>query len=131
MFKEKFLSYVKSGFIAGLMTAIVSVVIFMVSSFIFGFSIELIGESRDTLYVVFILFVSFFAVFIGTIFFYLLQKFTSRPTLYFIIVVLIGFIGNTYMAEVDLLEQYKTAAHLVHVIVAGLAIYLIPRLNRK
>ncbi|MFN7249311.1 MAG: DUF6069 family protein [Anaerobacillus sp.] len=131
MFKDRFLPYVKAGLIAGLLTAMIAALAFILSSFMFGFSIEIIGESRDTLYVVFILFVSFIAVFLGALIFYLLQRYTKRPTIYFLFVVILGFLGNTLMAETDLLDQYKIAGHIVHVIVACLALYLIPRLTRK
>jgi hypothetical protein len=131
MFSEKFRAYLKAGLIAGIITSIIATVTFLLSSFFLGFTLEFIGENRDTLYGAVVFFVSLLTVFLGSLLFYLLQKFTHRPTRYFFIIVVIAFIGNTFMAETSLLEQYKIAAHIVHVIVAGLAIYLVPKLTRR
>ncbi|RXI99850.1 hypothetical protein DS745_13290 [Anaerobacillus alkaliphilus] len=131
MYKNKFTSYLKTGLFAASITALVAVVSFLLSSYLFNFPVEIIGESRDTLYLVLIAGVSFIAVFISSIIFYFLQRFTRKPLVYFILIVILGLIGNAVLAENDLLQQYKMTAHIIHLIVAGLAILLVPQFSRK
>lgn len=131
MYKSKFSSYLKSGLIGAVIIAVVANLLFILSGFVFGHDIGFIGQDRDTLYIVFITFATVMAILIGTILFYFLQKYTKKPVIWFGIIVLLGFLYNTYTAEVDLAIDYKITAHLIHVIVSGLAIYLVPKLSKK
>lgn len=128
MYKNQFSSYVKIGFQAAFIITIVANITFVLSGFIFRHEINFIGQDRDTLYIVFITFATVMAVFIGTIIFYFLQKYTNKPVPLLVAIVLLGFLFNTYTAEVDLAEHYKLTAHIVHIVVSILAIYLIPKL---
>ena len=130
MYKRSFTEYIKTGLLAGLLITSIAVVMFYIFGFVFGHDVTVIGQDRDTLYVVFITFATFMAVFIGNLLFYVLQKFTKRPIFFYAIVVLLGFCINTYTAEADLALEYKLTAHLLHGIVAVLAFYLIPRFSR-
>ncbi|MFV8828537.1 hypothetical protein [Alkalihalobacterium sp. APHAB7] len=131
MYKEKFTSYLKIGALAGVITTMLVNVVFILMGLIVGHETNFIGQDRDTLYIVFISFATFMALFLGGIIFYMLQKTTKKQLLWFSIVVLLGFLFNTYTAEVDLHEQYQLTAHILHVFVGGLAIYLIPKLSRE
>ncbi|ADU28666.1 DUF6069 family protein [Evansella cellulosilytica] len=131
MYKNNFSSYLKTGVLAAVIIAVIANVLFIVSSLLFGHEIGFIGQDRDTLYIVFITFATVMALLIGTVLFYFLQKYTKNPVVWFGIIVLLGFLYNTYMAEVDLDRDFKATAHLIHVIVSGLAIYLVPKLSKK
>ncbi len=131
MYKNKFSSYLKTGFLAAIIIAAVANLIFVVSGLIFGHDIVFIGQDRNTLYLVFITFATVMAVVIGSILFYFFQRYTKKPFIWFIVVVLLGFFFNTYTAETDLAGDYKATAHLIHVIVSCLAIYLVPKLSKK
>ncbi|MCT8140318.1 hypothetical protein H1D32_23030 [Anaerobacillus sp. CMMVII] len=126
-----FLSYVKVGFIAGFITTVIANLLFFTLGLVFGHEANFIGQERDTLYIVFITFATFTAVFLSSIIFYFLQKISKKPLLWFYIVVIFGFVFNTYTAEVDLLDEYKLTAHFLHAAVSLLAIYLVPMLSRK
>jgi len=131
VYKNKFVFYLVTGLQAAVIIAAVANVIFIVSGLILGHNIGFIGQDRDTLYIVFITFATVMAVLIGTILFYFLQKYTKKPVVWFGVIVLLGFLYNTYTAEVDLVGDYKATAHLIHVIVSGLAIYFVPKLSKK
>lgn len=131
VYKKKFTSYLKTGVLAGVITTILVNVVFILMGLIVGHETYFIGQDRDTLYIVFISFATFMALFLGGIIFYMLQRTTKKPLLWFSIVVLLGFLFNTYTAEVDLHEQYQLTAHILHVFVGGLAIYLVPKLSRE
>lgn len=131
VYKKKFTSYLTAGVIAGVITTFLVNVVFILIGLILGHEIYFIGQDRDTLYIVFISFATFMALFVGGIIFYMLQRTTKKPVLWFAIVVLLGFLFNTYTAEVDLHEQFKLTAHILHVFVGGLAIYLVPKLSRE
>nr|WP_246594244.1 DUF6069 family protein [Evansella tamaricis] len=131
MYKNKFSSYLITGLLGAAIIAAVANVIFIASGFTFGHNIGFIGQDRDTLYIVFITFATVMAVLIGTILFYFLQKFTKKPVVWFGVIVFLGFLFNTFTAEVDLSLDYKATAHLIHVIVSGLAIYLVPKLSKN
>lgn len=131
MYKKKFVSYFKVGLLTGLVIAILANLGFVLLGLISGHQIGFIGQDRDTLYIVFITFATFMAVFISSIIYYFLQRFTKKPIVWFIIVVILGFIFNTYTAEVDLQEQYKMTAHILHGLVSVLAIYFVPKFSRE
>ncbi|WNF38858.1 DUF6069 family protein [Bacillaceae bacterium IKA-2] len=131
MYKDKFSSYLKTGLIGAVIIAAIANMIFIVSGLIFGHDISFIGQDQDTLYIVFITFATVMALLIGAILFYFLQKYTKKPVVWFGVIVLLGFLYNTYTAEVNLAGDYKATAHLIHVIVSGLAIYLVPKLSNK
>ncbi|WP_100372063.1 DUF6069 family protein [Bacillus sp. FJAT-45037] len=131
MYEKKFRSYLKVGLLAGLITAILANIGFVLLSLLFGHEFGFVGQDRDTLYIVFITFATFIAVFISSIIFYLLQKFTKNPIAWFIVLVVLGFLFNTYTAEVDLHEQYKMTAHILHLLVSVLSVYIVPKLSRE
>lgn len=131
VYKQKFLSYLKGGLLAGIITAILANLGFVLFGLIFGHEIGFIGQDRDTLYIVFIAFATFMAVFISSIIFYFLQRFTKKTVIWFVAIVILGFLYNTYTAEVDLNEQYKMTAHILHLLVSGLTIYFIPRFAKE
>ncbi|MFZ3589952.1 hypothetical protein ACOI1C_11885 [Bacillus sp. DJP31] len=130
MYKTSFSSYILSGLLSGAVIALVSVLIFFSLSLLFNFEVQVIGENRNQLYVAFVGFASFFSPLLGAILFYFLKT-TSRPVLFFSIFTALVFIGNTVMAETQLQSQYVGPAHILHVIVAILAIYLIPHLVKR
>ncbi|WP_096153968.1 MULTISPECIES: DUF6069 family protein [Bacillus] len=131
MYKNKFKSYLKAGLLAALIIGAIVNIIFILFGILVGHDIGLIGQNRDTLYIVFITFATVVAVFVGTIIFYILQKFTKKPVRWFTVIVLMGFLFNTYTAEADLADAYKITAHVMHVFVSGFALYLIPKFVKK
>ncbi|WP_078555271.1 hypothetical protein [Bacillus alkalicellulosilyticus] len=131
MYKNSFFSYLKVGFLAGVILTLLANLMFVLCGLIFGHEIGFIGQERDTLYMIFIAFATFMAVFMSSIIFYFIQRFSRKPLLWFSIVVLLGFIFNTYTAEADLHEQYKMTGHILHVLVSVLAIYLVPKLAKN
>lgn len=131
MYKKHFLSYLKIGLLVGLVTALIANLGFVIFGLMFGHEISLVGQDRDTLYIVFISFATFMAVFFSSIIFYFLQKFSKKPVLWFVVVVVLGFLFNTYTAEVDLQEQYKVTAHILHVLVSALAVYFVPKFAKE
>ncbi len=130
MFKKNFMSYVRTGIIAGVLILLIANAVFLVMGLLFGHDTPFVGQNRDTLYIVFISFATFISLFIGAILFYFFQKYMNKPVLWFSFIVLIGFIFNTYTAEASLNEQFKVTAHILHLIVSGLAIYLVPKLSK-
>lgn len=131
MFKKNFMSYVKTGILASVLILLIANVLFLIMGLLFGHDISFVGQNRDTLYIVFISFATFISLFIGAILFYFFQKYTKKPVLWFSIIVLLGFLYNTYTAEASLDAQYKVTAHILHLIVSGLAIYLVPKLSKE
>ncbi|QOR64608.1 hypothetical protein IM538_12070 [Cytobacillus suaedae] len=130
MFKKNFMSYVRTGILAGFLILLIANAMFLIMGLVLGHDISFVGQNRDTLYIVFISFATFISLFIGAILFYFFQKYTKKPVLWFSIIVLLGFLYNTYTAEVSLEAQYKLTAHILHLIVSALAIYFVPKLSR-
>lgn len=131
MFKKKFMSYWKIGLYAGGIITFLANIMFVLLGLTFGHEISFIGQDRDTLYIVFISFATFTAVFFSSVIFYFIQRYTKQPMVWFVVVVLLGFCFNTYTAEVDLQEQYKMTAHMLHVLVSALAIYFVPKFAKE
>ncbi|WP_134163607.1 DUF6069 family protein [Evansella clarkii] len=131
MYKNHFRAYLRSGLLASVVIAAAANVIFVLSGLLSGHEIGILGQDRDTLYIVFITFATVAAVFIGTILFYFFQKYTKKPVLWFSVIVLLGFLFNMYTAEADLAGAYKITAHIMHIVVSGLALYIVPKLAKK
>lgn len=130
MYKQNFSAYLKTGLLAGIITVLIANLLFVLLGLLFDHQVSFIGMDRDTLYIVFISFATFVAVIVASMLLYLVQKYTKLPMLWLTILVIIGLAYNTYTAEVDLASDYKLTAHILHFVVSGLALYLIPKFSR-
>ncbi|PYZ91692.1 hypothetical protein CR194_18880 [Salipaludibacillus keqinensis] len=131
MYEQRFSRYVIGGVITAIVAAALAVFTFLIFSFISGYEVKFIGSNQDTLYVGVIIGASVVSILLGAVLFYAFNRWTKKPIVWFGVLVLIAFIGNTVMAENDLQAQFKLVAHTIHVIVALSAFLLIPKLTKK
>lgn len=117
------LKFLKYGFLSGLYTAILNVVILLVVVTLYGDTIVWAGQNKDTLYPAVVFMVSLISCIVGSVLSYAIFFKQNKGLRNYGILVILLAILNSIAGELSLAEPYRMLSHITHLIVAAGSIW--------
>lgn len=122
--------FLLAGLLSGIVGGAVAIALYLLLAAPLDYEIQTAGSDNTQLYATAIGFASIFPNVIGAVLLYFLRK-TGKPVAIFASLAVAVTVLNSIFSQVQLAEEYRLVSHVLHVAVAAVAVYLIPRLARR